>query len=1379
MIPAQYLSPTAAQSILDTLAEGRGTSQGSSNTYSVLPSIAGGLMTPALISAILNVDLSAAASTISTAGLTQAEIDALNGIRSRVVEGLADAYASTPNQNPLNDHNTGLPFAQADQDHNVDVIIQTILFWDSRYFLRLRSDVGADAKNDVYELGGRYNYLSNPMIIATMRLHGFTSNVANIGPTSSRVTSSVPHGYYSGMSIQDMATASATTWTANLTQNTNTAGNIAAVDMFITSNATPTFSTGNDINVVVPSSTWLALNDLGSAHVAVTGNQIRFYRDAARTDQIRASWGNIASTGWQGTDTVNERVAVNTADQHLIIPTAPLQFNYTSGSNLPGIYETKYIADYNPTTQRFNSNVAGFSIYDGQLVNIIDQGTGTVFTNPANMIPPTYFKRVDSDTYQLFKTEDLAAGNVWAFGNTATISNIAYDAGNSVWQVNYDSTVAHPALLGGQDIRFVNTTGATDFSRARSITQNSAAGNIQITASTRVFNSSAVGTVSGRDRLVIGGSSGGLFYSDDGARWTAVSGGPTTNVRRIIWNTTLSRFEARTGAGDDRVWTSSNGTTWANTAPFAYSFTAPDEDTWVGCDTFDIYTLIQNSSTGELRIYTAAGTYPIGTGVTTTLLNGQNSRIAATTNVLAVKTPSALYRVARSGVGNASGWFTVNVAGNGITQTTSTLLTGLLSTGATFLVTDIGPGSRGQYTSGNYTFAAANTSVDVLGYLRGQYVFANSQQSGATEGYYKETISFGAMLNSYNDRYTATGHEFTTGQQIRTSATFNYNGTIVTPPQDLWVEVFDANNIDLFVNEERTIGYNSGQASGSMTGSTVTPVFYVKYRSARTWDLYLGSDVTNAANRFTDNTLMTGGTTTGSTVWNGYKTSITDDSATFVRPMFYPQYHSSTRVSLWANAAKTVPYAYFGRNGTGLNQQVAYTTSGTYSLNGIAHELVVGQDNVLPNIVIGINTTPMYWANVVNDYVIDLYADSALTTPYTQATWANSAATLWQVNPGYDGSYRIDTFYVPNIGTKTYFTTNLTTNTTSVNATWGLTENKFYTRFNQTQSVYTVPALLVNEHSAANAGAYYGQARYTYTSGSGGPGNVAVVSSDIYGGFGGAPSPVYYRLNDPGRFNQDAPIMMGIFAAPDTGTPPAVDAALAYTGNAWATGSNLTDRDLRVWPSTIAPATMTWTIEQPNSTLESYNLTRYSRARDVTQYRMRLTYPPMTKVQVAEFTNVIHAARGSHKPLVFTPPLNDQTQQYVTIKVGDKNETVPVRFRTRNTIASGEQVVRVDGLPPSLTLEDPAFDAGWAVELPIRNSTGSWGIPIHDVLTNAYGEANMRLNNNIASALPFGSAIGADAADLDVFIDADSVEIKVDTIGRHYLEIDLVTKRIF
>ena len=88
-----------------------------------------------------------------------------------------------------------------------------------------------------------------------------------------------------------------------------------------------------------------------------------------------------------------------------------------------------------------------------------------------------------------------------------------------------------------------------------------------------------------------------------------------------------------------------------------------------------------------------------------------------------------------------------------------------------------------------------------------------------------------------------------------------------------------------------------------------------------------------------------------------------------------------------------------------------------------------------------------------NDYVINLYADAALTVPYTQVRWANSAATAWQVNPSYAGSWRLDEFYVPNIGTKTYFTTNLTTNTTTVAATWTLANQKFYTRFVQDQQI--------------------------------------------------------------------------------------------------------------------------------------------------------------------------------------------------------------------------------------------------------------------------------------------------------------------------------------
>jgi len=70
-------------------------------------------------------------------------------------------------------------------------------------------------------------------------------------------------------------------------------------------------------------------------------------------------------------------------------------------------------------------------------------------------------------------------------------------------------------------------------------------------------------------------------------------------------------------------------------------------------------------------------------------------------------------------------------------------------------------------------------------------------------------------------------------------------------------------------------------------------------------------------------------------------------------------------------------------------------------------------------------------------------------------------------------------------------------------------------------------------------------------------------------------------------------------------------------------------------------------------------------------------------------------------------------------------------------------------------------------------------LPIHDVRTNEYGEANIRVNNAMAQTMYFGDLVASDAVNLDCFLDSPTVDIKVDTLGYHYLEVDLVTKRIF
>jgi hypothetical protein len=162
--------------------------------------------------------------------------------------------------------------------------------------------------------------------------------------------------------------------------------------------------------------------------------------------------------------------------------------------------------------------------------------------------------------------------------------------------------------------------------------------------------------------------------------------------------------------------------------------------------------------------------------------------------------------------------------------------------------------------------------------------------------------------------------------------------------------------------------------------------------------------------------------------------------------------------------------------------------------------------------------------------------------------------------------------------------------------------------------------------------------------------------------------------------------------------------------------------------------------------------------------------------QFRPFLNIITAARGGFKPLRFTPPQSAYKNGSVTINVHKRNSTTPSIVRGRVTVQPGQQIIKLDGLPPNLT---NAYSAGHALEISQQNSMGGWALPIHDVWSNEYGEANIRVNNSITQIMDFGVRIFSDAFGLDCFIDSPTIDIKVDTLGYHYLEIDLITKRIF
>lgn len=78
-----------------------------------------------------------------------------------------------------------------------------------------------------------------------------------------------------------------------------------------------------------------------------------------------------------------------------------------------------------------------------------------------------------------------------------------------------------------------------------------------------------------------------------------------------------------------------------------------------------------------------------------------------------------------------------------------------------------------------------------------------------------------------------------------------------------------------------------------------------------------------------------------------------------------------------------------------------------------------------------------------------------------------------------------------------------------------------------------------------------------------------------------------------------------------------------------------------------------------------------------------------------------------------------------------------------------------------------------------NTSLGGWLLPIHEVESNSYGEINIRLNNGIPGEYELGTRIFSDAAPLNVFLDGNNIELKVDVLGYHYLEVEFITKKIF
>jgi len=1360
MIPASYLSPAVATQVLTALKRGSGTGTASSGTaadlgingWENIPSLRD--MPTDLVNRVLSSDLSSSTSTIDTTGLATASITILNNIRTRVVAAMTALYddQSTPIQSPF----YGLTAGTSAYNHMRDAIVHMIFRFDSRYLLRKRSNVGANAENYTYELESSYQLSNYPLILGRLRPHGFTDgSVDDIGTNGQyQILTTAPHGYYTGQTITPTSAGTSIAQKIypmdNLTQNNPTTQVIEDVtSKFVLDTGTVnSFIDGQPV-VTDGQTGWDIFDWQPKRYVKrLSDTEFELHRNAALNDQIIPGWGTIAdvhTVTYNGVDTL----AVNTYGTHMAFDDIPqiLDPDGTSDTTL-GIFERKANLSVDPLTGVWSTgDTPGFSIVDGQITNFANMNSAG-WQNIHSFYTPLYFKKLTDTTFELYYEESLTTKFYPGTDITDTVNSFSQSGSN--WSVNFSSD--YPPIVSGQSISFRNTD--TNFSNALGISTFTP---VALTTPNLDYNvvEYCAGQYIAAGASSAAGTTDNYYYSTDGVKWTLGSWTSPTKIKSIAYNATNNRTVAleenstyvQTRTGTDS-WSQANRQSGGNTsvqkivtfdlsgtprflvAPnlanqsWTYSQTgaagswasySPSRFTGLGYTVLDV--TVGGSTNSD--VVAVMWTGPSGSIVSTKSTDGGATWGAFTTLVSSISAPVTatmayangkyvvLFRDKAYYSTNGTSWTAVTLS------TSKTWINLKALNGVFYANANDGSTSSIKSTDGGVNWTTVTLShggIEIATYGNGKFVGVKNPTSTPAFVQSLDAISWA----NYDDATwtTAANHQLENGQPIRfnsgSGTSFDIDGYICVVPRAVWAKTtgLAANEFKLYLDEALTIPwtpwYGETISAKTLTSIIYRMAFYAKRTTATTFALYIDSAMTNPYSQ----TVSITGFTTGDVVRTGHILSMSPPSAGYIQPMFYCRRDSYFSFSLWTNAARTTPFPFFSKNGvltslssgssTSIDEvesgnidlvYTSYPTTGVYRYNNIGYNaaFTAGEYPVAGSI------KPVFYTQKLTPTAIQLYIDEARsipvksggTGPNAPAIGSATTATSFEITYFDTYRYRLDTIDCYNIGGVRYYYKDYSgggDGVTGVNASWALTGYKFYTDHNTSNKIGTYPTTAVFEYSNTNAGAYYGMMRKTKASGADTNTGPATVSTSTYGGVG---SPVIFELEYPGQFQTDSQFAFGISPQADVGTPT-VD-PLDYTGDEWVTDSNVTeDRYDRQWPHHIMPATLTWSIEQPTQVLESQNSTRYVNTKDITQYRIKLSYAPMTMEQFRPFLNVITAARGGYKPFKFFIPKNHKNES-VTINVNHRNGYVPSIVRGRTTVAGGQQIIKLDGLPPNLT----------------------------------------------------------------------------------------------
>ena len=227
----------------------------------------------------------------------------------------------------------------------------------------------------------------------------------------------------------------------------------------------------------------------------------------------------------------------------------------------------------------------------------------------------------------------------------------------------------------------------------------------------------------------------------------------------------------------------------------------------------------------------------------------------------------------------------------------------------------------------------------------------------------------------------------------------------------------------------------------------------------------------------------------------------------------------------------------------------------------------------------------------------------------------------------------------------------------------------------------------------------------------------------------------------------------------------------AYAPDVFDTDDEWADNDFtsthKLWPKTVVPNGIKFTVNQPTSTSVSQSGIKLGRTSGVVKYQMEVSYPPMTATQFKEYEVTALMAQGQSTPFYFdlrnyTNNAGSTTHLFYNDRTDSANSSITDQIRIKDPVTAGSRTILYEGFEANQT---EVFKRGDVLIGP-RNGNGNlYFVFNNNPTSNKFGEVKARIAYGPREAKDGDTLMYRNPSHVVVTLGEDSYEYDIGTDG--------------